>query len=146
MTTATHYQCHEINATNQRCRQLRLMQLIFAGAAAIAMLALFDAARLDTTQSVFASGSVRLVDQATDLPLPANGPFGPQLPQTPPSVIGNGGFAADGDDDQAQQQEQQALQQMQQAEQQAEQQNEQAQQQAQQAEQQGQWVEQHPGP
>jgi hypothetical protein len=112
---------------------LRTMQLVFAGAAAFAMLALFDAARPDTTATVLGSGSVRL----TDVGLP--------LPQTPPNLSG-GGFAADDGDDQAQQQEQQALQQMQQAEQQAEEQNEQAQQQAQQAEQQGQWVEEHPGP
>jgi hypothetical protein len=123
------------------------MRLFFVGAAAIAMLALSDAARPDTTQSVLPSSrSVRLVDQAGDMPLPANGPFSPQFPQTPPRVIGNGGFAADDGDDEAQLQEQQAQQAMQQAQQQAEQQNEQAQQQAQQAEQQGQWVEQNPGP
>jgi hypothetical protein len=116
MTTTTH---------------LRTMQLIFAGAAAIAMLALFDAAQPDATGTVL--GSVRL----TDVGLP--------LPRTPPNLSG-GGFAADDGDDQAQQQEQQTLQAMQQAQQQAEEQNEQAQQQAQQAEQQGQWVEEHPGP
>jgi hypothetical protein len=112
MTTTTH---------------LRRMQLIFAGAAAIAMLALFDAARPDTTDTVL--GSVRL----TDVGLP--------LPQTPPNLSG-GGFAADDGDDQAQQQEQQALQQMQQAEQQAEEQNEQAEQQAMQDELQAQQTEQ----
>jgi hypothetical protein len=120
-------------APDQR-RRLRMMQLIFAGAATLAMIALFDAARPDATHTVPGTGSVRLTDVA--LPLPASGPFG--------------GFAADNDDDQAQQQaqlqEQLALQQMQQSMQQAEEQNEQAQQQAQQAEQQGQWVEEHPGP
>jgi hypothetical protein len=40
---------HEIKPTGARRRQLRMMQIIFAGAAAIAMLALFDAARPDTT-------------------------------------------------------------------------------------------------
>jgi hypothetical protein len=80
------------------------MQLIFAGAAAVAMLALFDAARPDTTQSVLAPGSVRLVDQA--------------FPQTPPSVIGGGGLAADENSDQAQQQEE-GMQQAQMDEQQA---------------------------
>jgi hypothetical protein len=113
-------------------RRLRMMQLAFAGVAALAMIALFDAARPDTTQTV--RGSVRLTGVA--LSAPASGPFG--------------GFAADDDDDQAQQQaqlqQQLALQQMQQSMQQAEEQNEQAQQQAQQAEQQGQWVEDHPGP
>jgi hypothetical protein len=90
---------HEIKTTGARRRQLRTMQIIFAGAAAVAMLALFDAARPDTTQSVLASGSVGLVDQA--------------FPQTPPSLV-DGGFAADETSDQAQQQaqqeEQQALQ------------------------------------
>jgi hypothetical protein len=123
-----------------------MMQLFFAGAAAIAMLALLDAARPDTTETMLGSGSVRLTDMAVDLPAPASGPVGLQFPQAPPNVSGGGGFAADDDSDQAQQQEEQALQQMQQSEQQAEQQNEAAQQQAQQAEQQGQWVEEHPGP
>jgi hypothetical protein len=123
-----------------------MMQLFFAGAAAIAMLALLDAAGPDTTETMLGSGSVRLTDMAVDLPAPASGPVGLQFPQAPPNVSGGGGFAADDDSDQAQQQEEQALQQMQQSEQQAEQQNEAAQQQAQQAEQQGQWVEEHPGP
>jgi len=147
MTPATtpHPQCHKTHAAGAPRRQLRMMQVIFAGAAAIALLVLFDAARPGTTDAVLGAGSVR-TDVAVDSPLPASGPVGLQFPQTPPNVAGAGGFATDDDDDQAQQQEQQALQQMQQAEQQAEQQNEQAQQQAQQAEQQGQWVEEHPGP
>jgi len=107
-----------------------MLQLIFAGAAAIAMLALFDSARPGTTETVLGSQSIRLTDMAVDLPAPSSGPFG--------------GFAADTDDDRAQQQQQ--MQQAQQAQQQAEEQNEEAQQQAQQAEQQGQWVEDHPGP
>ena len=146
MSTTADPQCHETHAAGARGRQLRIMQLFFAGAAAIAMLALFDAARPDTTETMLGSGSVRLTDIAVDVPVPANSPLGPQLPQTPPSLVGGGGFATDGGDNQAQQQEQQALQQMQQAEQQAEEQNEQAQQQAQQAEQQGHWVEDNPGP
>ena len=132
-TTAAGRQCYETDTAGARRRRLRMMQLIFAGAAAIAMLALSDAAGPDTTHTVLGSGTVRLTD------------VGVQLPDTPPNLSG-GGFAADDGDDQAQQQEQLALQQMQQSEQQAEQQNEQAQQQAQQAEQQGQWVEEHPGP
>ncbi len=143
--TTTHHQCNEMNAADARRRQLRVAQIIFAGAAAIAMFALFDAARPDATDALVASGSVNLVDQATDLPAPVNGPFGPQYPQTPPSLVG-GGFAADDDDDeaqeQAQQQEQLALQEMQQAEQQAEEQEQLANQEAQQAEQQGLQVEQ----
>ncbi|MGO9253069.1 MAG: hypothetical protein ACLP5J_17235 [Mycobacterium sp.] len=146
--TTAHHQSQEIHAAGARHRQLRMIQVLFAGAAAIAMFALFDAARPGTAETVLESGSVRLTDKAIDLPAPASGPFGPQYPQTPPGLVGNGGLAADGDDDQdqAEQQEQLALQEMQQAEQQAEQQNEIAQQEAQQAEQQGQWVEDHPGP
>lgn len=132
MTTSPHCKSPVIDVAIGRRRQLRMLQLIFAGAAAIAMLALFDSARPGTTETVLGSQSIRLTDMAVDLPAPSSGPFG--------------GFAADTDDDQAQQQEQQALQQMQQAQQQAEEQNEQAQLQAQQAEQQGQWVEDHPGP
>jgi hypothetical protein len=45
--------------------------MIFAGAAAIATLALFDAALLGTGETTVASGPVRLVDQATDLPAPS---------------------------------------------------------------------------
>jgi hypothetical protein len=113
-----------------RPRQLRTIRLILAGAAALAILALLDVARPDTTQTVPGSGSVRLTDVA--LPAPAGGPFG--------------GFAADNDDDQAQQQaqlqEQLALQQMQQSMQQAEEQNEQAEQQFEQGMQQAQMDEQ----
>lgn len=97
-----------------RVRRLRTLQLLFAGAAALALLALFDAARPDTTHTTPAAGSVRLTD----------------------------GFAADGDDDQAQLQEQLALQQLQQSMQQAEQQNQEAQQQFEQAMQQAQLTEQ----
>lgn len=121
-------------------RQSRVMQIIFAGAAAIAMFALFDAAQPETTQSVLSSGSVRLLDMTVSAPV--GGAFGPQFAQTPPSPIGGGGLAADDDDDQAQQQEQQTLQEIQQAEQQAEEQEELANQQAQQDEQQGLQVEQ----
>jgi len=142
MTTTTPSQVDQVNAIGARRRQLRLIQLIFAGAAAIAMLALFDAARPDTTGSVLNSASVRLTDMA--VPAPASGPFGPQLPRTPPSLAG-GGFAADDSDDQAQQQEQQALQTIQQSEQQAEEQNEAAQQQALQDELQAQQTEQQAG-
>jgi hypothetical protein len=120
MTTATPAQFHGVNATGARRRQIRIMQLIFAAAAAIAMLALYDAARPDTTPSVLTSQSVRLVDQA--------------FPQAPPNVIGSG-LAADDSSDQAEQQAEQ--QEMQQAEQEAEQQEELANQEAQQAEQQG---------
>jgi hypothetical protein len=105
-------------------QQLRTMRLVLAGAAAAAVLALFNAAHPDTTVPV------RLADAAQ--PAPASGPFG--------------GFAADNDDDQAQQQaqlqEQLALQEMQQSQQLAEQQNEAAQQQVEQDMQQAQTTEQ----
>ena len=135
-----------LNATGTQRRQSHLIQLIFAGVAALgilAMLALFDAARPDTTETVLGFGSIRLTDMA--LPAPASGPFGPQLPQTPPNLGGAGGLAADDDDQaqqQAQQQEQLALQEMQQSEQQAEEQNEEAEQQFEQGMQQAQMDEQ----
>jgi hypothetical protein len=78
------------------------MQVAFAGAAVVAVLA---------------AGPLHLAESS------------PQYPQSAPAVIGNGGFAADDNDDQ---------QEVQQAEQQAEEQNEAAEQQAQQDEQQGQ--------
>jgi hypothetical protein len=83
-------------------RQLRIAQLAFAGAAAIALLGL--------SHTAHASDSVRLADFT--------------VPMSPA-----GGFATDDSDDQAQLQQQLAMQEMQQAEQQAEQQNEAAQQQ-----------------
>lgn len=91
------------------------MQLVFAGAATFALLALFDATGpTDTTPG---SGSVRLADMSVATPL------------APPGLSGTGGFATDSDDDQAQLQQQQNLQQMLQSEQQAQEQNDEAQQQ-----------------
>ncbi len=97
------------------------MRTIFAGAASVAMLVLCHNAQPDAPKSVGAAGSVRLADRATDLP----------------NVVVAGGFAADGDDDEVQLQQQLAQQQMQQAEQQAEEQQQLDLQEAQQAEQQG---------
>lgn len=69
------------------------MHVIFGGAATVAALALFSAAQPPQAESAVASGSsVRLVDQATDLPAPANAPFGPQ---SAPQLVGYGGFATD---------------------------------------------------
>ena len=126
MTTAARHQCHQIDAAAARRRRLHIMRLAFAGAATLAMTALFDAARPDTTPTMIGAGSVRLTDVA--LAARASGAFG--------------GFAADDSDDQAQQQEQQALQQMQQSMQQAEEQNEAAEQQFEQGMQQAQMDEQ----
>jgi hypothetical protein len=94
-----------------RRRQTRVTQAIFAGIATVAMLVLCHSARPDDSNNVGASGSVRLVDRVT--------------------------FAADGDDDEAQLQQQLAQRQMQLDEQQAEEQEQLANQEAQQAEQQG---------
>jgi len=72
---------HEINSADARRRQIRLMQVIFAGAATVATLALFSAARPGDAGTVVASGS-----------MPATAPFGPQAA---PSGAGAGGFATD---------------------------------------------------
>ena len=96
--------------TGARRRQIRVIQAIFAGIATVAMLVLFHNAQLGDANNVGALGSVRLVDRVT--------------------------FAADGDDDEAQLQQQLAQQQMQLDEQQAEEQEQLANQEAQQAEQQ----------
>jgi hypothetical protein len=70
---------------NCRCQRRRVPQVIFAGAAAIAMLALVDAALLGTGETTVASGSVRLVDQATDLPAPP-----PNVPDEVAGLIRSG--------------------------------------------------------
>jgi hypothetical protein len=113
MTVTIERQGHQVPAADRRRRQLHVMQAMLAGAAAIAMLAVFDAGRPITAQSVLASGSVRLADVAADLPAQPTAHLGPLCPQSPPNLVGGAGFAADDTDDQA-------LQQMQQAEQQAE--------------------------
>jgi hypothetical protein len=109
-------------SADPRRREIRLIQTIFAGAATAAMLVLFHTAQADEAKNVGAEGSVRLMDRATDLPA--------------------GGWATDGDDDEAQLQQQLAQQEVQQAEQQAEEQEQLDLQEAQQAEQQGQLTEQ----
>jgi hypothetical protein len=96
MTTTVDHERYEINPADARRRQIRVMQVLFAGATTIATLALFSGAQPGHAESAGASGSsVRLADQATDLPAPANAPFGPQFPQTAPHVVGNGSFATD---------------------------------------------------
>jgi hypothetical protein len=112
--------------TDPRRREIRLIQTIFAGVAAAAMLVLFHNALPGDAKTVGAAGSVRLIDRATDLP----------------NRVGAGGWATDGDDDEAQLQQQLAQQEVQQAEQQAEEQEQLDLQEAQQAEQQGQLTEQ----
>jgi hypothetical protein len=69
--------------------------VIFAGAAAIAMLALFDAtASLGTDETKVASGSVRLVDQTTDMPPPPSPglPLPPGVTLPPGTVLLPGGI------------------------------------------------------
>jgi hypothetical protein len=101
MTTPIDHQQHEINSADGRCQRRLVAQVIFTGAAAIAMLALFAAAPLGTGTAV--SGSVQLVDQTTDLPaqppavvlphgavLPPGAvvlPGGLPLPPLPPEVV-----------------------------------------------------------
>ena len=114
MNTTTPQQNY--SAAGDRRRQLRMMQLVFAGAATVALLALFDAGRTGPTETTLGSGSVRLADMSVS-------------PLAPPGLSGTGGFATDSDDDQAQLQQQQNLQQMLQSEQQAQEQNDEAQQQ-----------------
>jgi hypothetical protein len=114
----------QINPAGKTNRRLRVMQLLFAVAAAIAIFAMFgnlDAARSDAPGAALNPALVRLTDMAVTVP---------------------GGFAADENDDWIQQQEQQNLQQMQQSMQQAEEQNEQAEQQFEQGMQQAQQAEQ----
>ncbi|MCK8644059.1 hypothetical protein [Mycobacterium colombiense] len=96
-------------------RRRRLLRLCLAGAAALAVLALYGAAQPQIRGTTAGSGSVRLIDAALS-------------PQAPPGLTG-GALAADDDDDQAQLQQQLNQQQLQQSMQQAEEQNEQAQQQ-----------------
>jgi hypothetical protein len=88
---------HHIHSADVRRRQIRLMQVLFAGAAAVATLALFSAGPSDP-QTAVASGSVRLADQATELPAPA-APVGPQLPQAAPIGPGSAGSIIAVDDD-----------------------------------------------
>jgi hypothetical protein len=78
----------EINSADRRRRRQRLTHVVFAGATAIAMLALFDAASLGTTALSVASGPVRLVDQTADLSAPP--PLSPLVPAgvtLPPGTI-----------------------------------------------------------
>ena len=81
MTTPIDHQWPEINSADGRCRHRRVAQVIFAGAAAMAMLALLEAAPQGTGATTAASASVRLVDQATPMPAPPL-PGGP-----PPGVV-----------------------------------------------------------
>jgi hypothetical protein len=70
MTTTTY----AINSTTARRRQVRLIRLLFAGAATFAVLALFGVARPGDAESVVAA---------------------PQFSQAAPSMSGAGGFAID---------------------------------------------------
>jgi len=93
MTTPLGHQWHEINSANGRSR--RVAQVILLGAAAIAMVALFGAVAQGTGDNRVESGSVRLVDQGTDLPAPPPGPppgvlLAPGLPWPPATPLQQG--------------------------------------------------------
>ena len=95
MTTPFDHQRQESSSGDDRCRRRRAKQITVAASAAIAILALFDAASLGKGGATVASGSVRLVDQATDLPapdVPAPAPPGPQLVLPPGTWFLPGGF------------------------------------------------------
>ncbi|ORW49619.1 hypothetical protein AWC20_03215 [Mycobacterium parmense] len=98
-----------------------MSQAILAGAATVATLALLDAADLRDTANIVAP--VSLADRVAEAP----------------NLLGSGGIATDGDDDDEAQLQQQLInqQQTQEAEQQAEEAEQQANQQAMQDEQQG---------
>ncbi len=55
------------NSASARSLKIRVTHAIFAGAATIATLALFSPVRPGDADSVDASGSVRLVDQASNV-------------------------------------------------------------------------------
>lgn len=78
MTTPLDHRWHDINSANGRSG--RVAQVIFAGTAAVALLALVGTAQRGTGDNTVASGSVRLVD--TDMPAPPPPPGGP-----PPRVL-----------------------------------------------------------
>jgi hypothetical protein len=94
MTTPIGHHWPETNSAAGRCQRRRVKPVIFAGAAAIAMLALFDAAALGKGETTVASGSVRLVDEATDMPAPpAPGvPLPPGTALPPGTVLLPGGM------------------------------------------------------
>jgi hypothetical protein len=71
---------HEIASAHTRRRQIRLMQVIFAGAATVASLALFSTARPGDAGTAVASG-------------PATAQF---IPRAAPSGAGDRSFASDG--------------------------------------------------
>jgi hypothetical protein len=89
----------EMNSADARRRQIRVIQVIFGGAAAVAALTLFSAAPSTNPGNPVASGTVRLVDQSTSAP--ATVPSGPQATL---SGSGSASFIAvdDGVNDQGQ--------------------------------------------
>ena len=86
-TTIEHHK-HEVNFANEGRRRIVLAQVVFAGAATIATLALLTAVRPAVAETVVTSSSVRLTGQATGLSAPA----------TAPGLAGEGGFAEDPSD------------------------------------------------
>lgn len=78
-----------------RRQRRRMTHVVFAGAAAIAMLAIFDpTAPLGAGETAVVSGSVRLVDQTTDVPPPPSPglPLPPGVALPPGTVVLPGGM------------------------------------------------------
>jgi hypothetical protein len=91
METTLPQRTHKTRPADARLRRRRVLQLIFAGAATVATLALFNATHPGGAGTVAAPGLVRLADQATELP---NGGFAadpsdPWTPQPDPAVSSN---------------------------------------------------------
>jgi hypothetical protein len=88
---------HDINSAGARRRQIRLMQMILAGAATVAALAVSNAARPGDADTVVASDSTHLLEQVSEPPAPPTAPLAPQLPQAAPSAPGGDVIAVDDD-------------------------------------------------
>jgi hypothetical protein len=86
MTTTPSSTNGRVNSADAPRRQVRMAQVMFAGAATIATLALFSAPSPGSAETAVASGSVR-----------ATAPIGPQFPLTAPSMVGGGVIAVDDD-------------------------------------------------
>jgi hypothetical protein len=136
MTITRERQRHDSHTADVRRRRRRAIGMIVGGAAAIALLGLFDTGRAGANEATVASGPVHLVDQA--FVLPGSSPTAAANSPTPRVQEVD-------DDSDAQLQENNAIQSMIQSEQQAEEQNDQAEQQFTQDELQAQQTEEQAG-
>jgi hypothetical protein len=133
MIITTQHQCHDHSADARR-RRRRAIGMIVGGAAAIALLALFDTGWPDSNDTTVASAPVHLVDQAFVLPgssptAVANSPTPRVQEVDDDSDLQQQLLQQQQDQDEAQLQENNAIQSMIQSEQQAQEQNDQAEQQ-----------------